>query len=298
VVSLPPVGARVSLRYRLPAGSTPPHTDVVGHIVETGERVVVRTRRGEDVAVATVDVLAVRVVPEMPVRTSQIRNLEHAAALAWPGAAREVVDGWLLRAGHGSTRRANSAVPIEVSAEPPLAAIMDWYGRRGLPPLLAAPDRLLRLPTGVPTDGENVVLTADLSPDPPRADGVTVAARPDEAWRALYERDVPVDVLTAVVDGDVAFATLADVAVARGAVTTAPDGVRWLGLSAVHVAPGARRGGVGRMICDALLAWGADCGAARVYVQVLPDNVAALALYEAMGLRPHHRSRYVDARNL
>jgi ribosomal protein S18 acetylase RimI-like enzyme len=109
---------------------------------------------------------------------------------------------------------------------------------------------------------------------------------------------VPVDVLTGVVDGEVAFASLSEVGVARAAGSTAPDGARWLGLSAVHVAPGARRGGAGRTICDALLAWGADRGATGVYVQVLPDNAAATELYRAMGLRPHHQSRYVDARNL
>jgi GNAT superfamily N-acetyltransferase len=189
-------------------------------------------------------------------------------------------------------------VPIEVSAGPPLAAIIDWYRSRGLPPLVAAPDRLLRVPDGAPTDGENVILAADLPADPPRPEGVTIAARPDDAWHAIYEREVPSDVLTAVIDGEAAFAALGEVAVARGAVTTAPDRTRWLGLSAVHVAPGARRGGAGRAICDALLAWGVDRGATRVYAQVLSDNAAALALYRAMGLRPHHRSRYVDARNL
>lgn len=303
----PPVGARVSLRYRLPAGSVPPLTDVVGHVIETGSQILIRTRRNEDVAVAAPDVVAVRIIPEIPVRTSQIRNLEHAAALAWPGVEHEVHAGWLLRSGHGSTRRANSAVPIEFSATPPLAAIIDWYGTRGLPPLLAAPDRLVRVPEGVPVDGENIVLvgdvltgdalTGDAEPSDPSPD-VAITSRPDAAWRDVDQRGVPDDVLTAVIDGEVAFATIPDTAVARGAVTTAPDGTRWLGLSTVHVTPGARRNGAGRAICDALLAWGADHSATGVYVQVLPDNTAALALYEAMGLRPHHRSRYVDARNL
>ncbi|MET4431105.1 GNAT family N-acetyltransferase [Mycolicibacterium sp. 624] len=293
----PPVGARVSLRYRLPAGSVPPLTDVVGHVIETGSQILIRTRRNEDVVVAAPDVVAVRIIPEIPVRTSQIRNLEHAAALAWPGAEHQVHAGWLLRSGHGSTRRANSAVPIEFSATPPLSAIIDWYGTRGLPPLLAAPDRLVRVPEGVPVDGENIVLVGEVLTSDPSPD-VAITSLPDAAWRDVDQRGVPDDVLTAVIDGEVAFARQADVAVARGAVTTAPDGTRWLGLSAVHVTPGARRNGAGRAICEALLAWGADRSATGVYVQVLPDNAAALALYEAMGLRPHHRSRYVDARNL
>ena len=33
---LPPVGTRVSLRYRLPAGSVPPLSDVVGHLLDVG----------------------------------------------------------------------------------------------------------------------------------------------------------------------------------------------------------------------------------------------------------------------
>ncbi|MDZ4233050.1 MAG: GNAT family N-acetyltransferase, partial [Dietzia sp.] len=81
MTDLPAPGTRVSLRYRLPAGSTPPHTDVVGHLVELAPLVRVRTRHGDVVDVAPGDVLAVRVVPEMPVRTGDIRNLEHAAAL-------------------------------------------------------------------------------------------------------------------------------------------------------------------------------------------------------------------------
>ena len=40
---LPPVGTRVSLRYRLPAGSVPPLTDVVGHLLDVAPKIRVRT---------------------------------------------------------------------------------------------------------------------------------------------------------------------------------------------------------------------------------------------------------------
>ena len=77
-------------------------------------------------------------------RASEIRALEHAAALAWPGTEQHWQDGWLLRAGGGHTSRANSAVPLDFSATvAALPAIIGWYAERGLPAWLALPERLL-----------------------------------------------------------------------------------------------------------------------------------------------------------
>ena len=273
-------------------------TDVVGHLLSRGTHLRVRTKRGDVVEVAASDVVAIRALGAAPVRTSEIRALEHAAALGWPGVEQEWLDGWLLRAGHGSTHRANSAVPLNVSASMrTLPEIVDWYAERGLPALLAAPDRLLRLPAGATAERENLVLAADLPLDGLRGSAV-VTSSPDDEWLRLYERDVSVDVLTAVVDGDVAFATLPGAAVGRAAVTTAPDGVRWAGLSAVHVVDGQRRRGHARDLCAALLGWAGSRGATRAYVQLLVGNAAATPLYESMGFAVHHRSRYVDARTL
>ena len=41
---LPAPGTRISLRYRLPAGSVPPLTDVIGHLLDTDPLVRVRTK--------------------------------------------------------------------------------------------------------------------------------------------------------------------------------------------------------------------------------------------------------------
>ncbi|MCV7170236.1 GNAT family N-acetyltransferase, partial [Mycobacterium manitobense] len=87
-------------------------------------------------------------------------------------------------------------------------------------------------------------------------------------------------------------------AVGRAAVTSAPDGTRWLGMSAVRVADDRRRRGHARTLCGALLDWGAARGATRAYVQVVVDNAGAAALYESMGFVTQHRQRYVDARAL
>jgi ribosomal protein S18 acetylase RimI-like enzyme len=296
-MQLPPVGTRVMVRYRRPAGSVPPLTDVIGHLLAVEPTLRVRTKRGDVVEVDPADVVAVKALAAAPLRTSEIRATEHAAALAWPGVEHVWLNGWLLRAAGGFTHRGNSAVPLGVEAGlGALPSIIEWYRLRGLTPWLSVPDRLLRLPHPE-AHLETVVMVRDLPEDEPDS-AVTLAPVPDEHWLRVYERDVPVDVLTAVVDGEVAFATIAGAAVGRGAVTNAPDGSRWVGMSAVRVTEEQRRRGHGRTLCAALLAWGFRHGATRAYVQVVVDNTAGIALYESMGFSMQHRSRYVDARTL
>lgn len=294
VIDLPAVGTRVSLRYRRKPGSVPPLTDVIGVLLETGARLRVQTKTGDVVEIAREDVVAVRALTAAPVRTSQIRAVEHAGALAWPGTEQQWLDGWLLRSAGGHTHRANSAVPLGVQANAAaIPAIVDWYSRRGQVPWLAVPDRLLRLPAGVSARLETVVMVRDLpagAPDP----GVTLTPRPDARWLRVYERDVPADVLAAVLDGVVVFASRGEAAVGRAAVTAAPDGTRWAGLSAVRVADGHRRRGHAQMLCAALLAWATRHGARHCYVQVLADNAAGIALYEQLGFAVQHRARYID----
>lgn len=296
---MPSVGSRVSLRYRIPSGSNDVAlTDVVGHLEALDPLVLVRTKAGDIVEVDPADVVSVRELSHAPVRNSEIRALEHAAALAWPGTEQHWCDGWLLRAGpgigQGHTSRANSAVPLLFSSSTEaLPAIIDWYAQRDLEPWLALPERLL--PIKAAGIKATRVLIRDLAPA--AAPQVALSAAPDATWLHTYQRDVPADVLTAVLDGSVTFAT-ADAAVGRGAVTTAPDGVRWLGVSCLRVAESARRTGQARTVCSALQTWGAEQGATRAYVQVLEENLPALRLYESLGFRLHHRHRYVRADSL
>lgn len=303
---LPEVGTRISLRYLAPPGSEKPMADVVGHLLETGPRVRVRSTDGELHELRLSDVLYVRRLTDRPVKNSAIRAVEHAAALAWPGTEHHWLDGWLLRAGGGATMRANSAVPLDMFAHPStIPAIVDWYGQRRLVPRLAVPERLLRLPEHLAVDCETRTLVTDLGPgDGPGSShppdrGVTLACRPDADWLACYGRAVPVEVLTAVADpGQLVFASIPQVAVGRGAVTESADGTRWLGLSALWVAADRRGLGHGRAVCAALTAWGRDRGATRGYVQVRSDAAGAFGFFASLGFTGQHRSRYLDARVL
>jgi hypothetical protein len=298
MVSWPDLGTRVTVRYRRPAGSDPPLTDAVGHLLAVDPVVRVRTKTGEVAECAPTDVVALRVLTDTPIRTSQIRALEHAAAMAWPGAEHTWLDGWLLRAGHGADFAANSALPLDISAHSgAIPEIVAWYDRRGLTPRLAIPDRLLALPSGVPDEHTERVLVRDVSaasieePDP----SIALSARPGDAWLRLH-REIPVAVLTAVIDGELIFGTHSDQALARAALTVAPDGTRWVGLSQLHAVDDQSTAGAVAALCEALLAWGTRRGATRAYLRSGDHHGPATILADSLGFRLHHHCRYVRAR--
>lgn len=308
---VPAPGERVMVRHRLPPGASHPMTDVLGTL--TGrDPVTVQTRDGREVRIAESDVVSLRAIPPAPVRTRDVRALEHAAALAWPGTEHTWLDGWFLRAGHGFTGRANSCVPLGEAPDDGVARVRAWYAARGLPARLVVADRMdfgLRhhdLPGF--DSGERVqVLTAGTTAVAAAADARQVEVHPDldEAWLRRYRyRGAPAPsqapaLLRAVVDGTVGFASIRRagevLAVGRGAVTTDPHGARWLGLTALEVAPTARRQGLGAAVCAGLAAWGDGHGAQRVYLQVAADNVGALRMYDALGFTLHHGYHYATA---
>ena len=318
---LPEAGVRVSLRYLRPPGSAPPMGDVVGHLVASGPLVRVRSADGVVHEFRHSDVLYVRRLTDRPVKNSAIRAVEHAAALAWPGSEHQWLDGWLLRAGPGADLTANSAVPLDMFAHAnTIPAIIDWYEQRYLPAYLAVPERLLRLSEDIPTRLETRTLVCDIAAAQPAPDDVLAAAEPGADWLAVYRghnEAAPVEVLTAVVDGEVVFVSIPGVAVGRGTVTAGPDGSRWLGVTAVRVSADQRRQGHGRRICDALRAWGADRGATRGYAHVptggsasldegetklgpplRPSDPGVFGFFEAAGFAGQHRTRYIDSRML
>ncbi|OBK93498.1 GCN5 family acetyltransferase [Mycobacterium asiaticum] len=249
MISWPPLGTRVTLRYRRPPGSVPPLSDAVGRLLSVEPRARVQTKSGAIVEVAPGDVVALRVLTDAPVRTADIRALEYVAAAAWPGTAQTWLDGWLLRA-HGPVLAANCAAPLHISARiDAVPAIAAWYESRGLTARLVIPDRLLSTPPDPACETVEQVLVRDLVGEPGEP---VLSARPDEG---------PV----------------------RAAISDAPDGTRWVGLSA---APADHTGR-----CEELLAWGASHGATRAHLAVAePDSTCAA---QSLGFRLHHRRRYV-----
>ena len=264
MVSWPDLGTRVTVRYRRPAGSVPPLTDAVGHLLAVDPVVRVQTKTGAVVECPPTDVVALRVLTDAPVRTSAIRALEHAAAAAWAGVEHAWLDGWLLRAGHGTGFAANSAVPLDISARlSSVPAIVAWYNRRGLTPRLAVPDRLLTLPPALVSEYAERVSVRDVNES--------------HAGASL---------------GDDGHAGVNLGEFVRAAVTDAPDGTRWVGLSEVRAADDY---GAASRECEELLAWGARRGATRGYLEVAELDTVTAGLADSLGFRLHHGRRYFEA---
>ncbi|MCV7409764.1 GCN5 family acetyltransferase [Mycobacterium florentinum] len=244
MVSWPDLGTRVTVRYRRRPGSVPPLTDAVGHLLAVDPMVRVQTKTGAVAEFAAADVVALRVLTDAPVRTSQIRALEHAAATARPGTEQAWLNGWLLRAADDGGVATNSAVPLDISARlGSVPAIVAWYDQRALTPVLAIPERLLTPPRTAVADHTERVLVRDMA-----------------------------DYTAAEIDP----------AVTDAAVTNAPDGTRWVGLSAPR---------------EELLAGGARRGATRAYLVVAEHDTGTASLAESLGFRLHHRRRYFEVRS-
>lgn len=62
-------------------------------------------------------------------------------------------------------------------------------------------------------------------------------------------------------------------------------------LESVAVAAEERRRGVGRALCETVMAWCGGLGAARMELEVRAQGLAAIALYEALGFRVVGRRR-------
>lgn len=316
----PSPGDRVVVRFRKGPGSpadwraddSATMSDVTGVLVSgpPAAEFVVR-RDGEELRVPSELVVAVKVLSDKPVRNSEIRSLEVASARGWPGVESEMIHGWLARAGGGFTRRANSAVPLEMGSRldsETLAHLRKWYAARNLPVKVAVVGRLIPgshvSPDDYTTWAEVLTAPVGLLANDVIAD-VVIDDRPSDDWVAAYagergDSELPTvrAVISAVDDGHLGFATVLDeaggvIAIGRGAVTTGLGDAVWLGLSALWTSPEHRGRGLGRAIVAALQTWGAGRGATATYLQVEAENTHAREWYRRLGFGLHHSYGYV-----
>ena len=287
------VGQRVVIR-RLLRGETGPSggpamTDLLGICTAWGDgRCVVQPASGPPVTIALSDVVSGKPVPpraSVRQRVSPREAQERAFAL-FPDLETEPLGDWVLRrsAGH-SARRANSVLAFGPSGvESDADRVVAFYDR----PVAAvlpgsAEDALFRELGWVleSHDADTVFMVG----------GVAAALRGSRQARSPVAARSPAPAVELVETVGLAVARVDDIA--TGVAAYADD---WVGFRGLEVHPDHRRRGLALGVMDTLLDWGAEQGATTAYLQVLGDNAPALALYERLGFREHHRYRYLTPR--
>jgi GNAT superfamily N-acetyltransferase len=224
--------------------------------------------------------------------------IERLAADAWPALETAEVDGWLLRASAGVTRRANSALPMSEAL--PIDQVVAFYRSRGMAPVVQVSDE--RTDSALAARGwqRDIDVEVMVGQIPGGQSSAVVAAEPDAAWvdcwwevdgrggpteldvacRMLQRIAAPAAYVSVVLDGRT-------VAVGRG---VAQEG--HLGVFSMGVRTEARRQGLARQVLTALGEWGRRHGAHTAYLQVFDGNVAARSLYAGEGFDTSHRYHY------
>jgi ribosomal protein S18 acetylase RimI-like enzyme len=236
-------------------------------------------------------------------------RVEEACLNAWPSPRQLLVEGYLLRAAGGPSKRQNSINPLRGSGppEPAISAARAVYGRLGqraifripeiapqMEPLLAGSDYALV--------DETCTLYRDLDglpadPDPT----VPVASAPGADWLALRDAVNKADAAAAQVFRDTVAALVQPRAFAAAA---AEDGIAAIAFGVLDrellviesvATPEALRGrGHAKRAVTSLLRWAHREGARSACLQVIATNTPARALYGGLGFetelyRYHYR---------
>jgi N-acetylglutamate synthase len=295
------IGRRIVIRHAVDRDESGRllFADVVGDLLElTTDTATVEVSAGP-VPVPLSHIALAKVVEPS---AAEILALSAVSSRGWRAEETAEVGGWLLRANHGVTSRANSALPLRrpaISLSDTLDAAREWYAARGLPLRVQTPLHARRLldaelaERGWPAGHETLVLAVRI-PVAPDAPDVHIVAKPDDAWVARFRNGTAPPGMHALLTRHerVGFAEIrrdgTPVAIGRGAVDD-----DWLGITAVEVAPEQRRQGLATAIIHALWRWGTGVhGAKHSYLEVEMRNDPAITLYRALGYWEHHVYSY------
>ena len=235
-------------------------------------------------------------------------RVEEACLNAWPSPRQILLDGYLLRAAGGRSKRQNSVNPMRRSGppEPAIAAAGALYRSLGQRPIFRIPaiapqmEPFLRSADYVVVD-ETCTLYRPLDDVPAEPDpSVAVATAPGADWLALRDAVNHADAAAAGVFRDTVAALMLPRAfsstTAEGGIGAIAFGVLDRGMLVIEsvATPGPLRGrGHARRAVGALLRWSRAQGAEAACLQVVAENTPAHALYRGLGfVRELYRYHY------
>ena len=295
------IGKRVTIRLHEPNGG---YRDIVG--VLHSERHLINSKY-ETIFFSPDEIAIWREIQPLPdlagkgaPLSQRIIELEKLSDITWPAEENIEYGNWRLRISDGFSMRANSALPI---GEPPtdLAVavnhVISTYRKNKLRPTFSIPLPIFEeLDKYLEQVGWNIKIEANFLirdigavelPSLPDY-SVEILDNPSKLWLELNS-DQPLEKLMRRYPARYGAIKSNGEFIAVGRIATADS---WSIVTRLFVKPSFRGKGVAKILMNNLLAAASQDGATKIALQVDNENGAALALYQSMGFRTHHKFVY------
>jgi GNAT superfamily N-acetyltransferase len=273
-------------------------------------------RKGEEISFDPEQIFVWREIVERPSLagkgaplTLRVLELDQICNLTWPATEELEHSGWLMRAAHGVTNRANSVLPLEANLEvgallnfdEKLAIAQEFYKARNLPtifqvalPTWQALSEKLQSIGAVETLCGNTMV-ADLTSSKQIVSTefeIVQSNQPSDEWLAVQPTPGIKKImsrcastyLTVVKNGR---------AIATCRFALAKD---WTSITRVYVHPEFRGQGLAKAIVAAALEASFEQGATKAVLQVEASNAIAIGVYESLGFNFHHEYSFLELR--
>jgi GNAT superfamily N-acetyltransferase len=297
------IGKRVTIRLREPSGG---FRDIVG-ILQSERKLI--NAKSETITFSPDEIAIWREIKPLPdlagkgaPYSQRIIELEKLSDLTWP-AERVIEYGkWRIRISDGLTMRANSTLPTGSAphGEPPsdlaeaVKYVTDLYCENGLTPTFTIPlplyeelDKYLEDNGWKIKVGANYLIrdigSVDLTCYPEFT--VEISDNPSKSWLDIRS-DQALEKLMLRHPARYGAIKSGEEIIAVGRIATFGS---WAIVARLFVDPAHRGKGLAKILMNHLMASASGDGATKIALQVDDENGAALALYQSMGFRTHHK---------
>ena len=300
------IGKRVTIRLREADGGL---RDIVGILQSEHELI---NSKSQAISFSKDDIAIWREIKPLPDRAGtgsplslRIIELEKLSDTTWPAAEIIEFGKWRLRISDGFTMRANSVLPTGAGpiGEPPLALadavehVIKSYRDKGLTPTFTLPLPIYQeLDEYLESQGWQIKVGAQflikdidlIETEMFSQNDFEILDYPSEQWLGL-QSDHRLENLMQRYPARYGLIKSGESVKAVGRIATLGT---WAMATRLFVDPSHRGKGLAQQLMLRLMAAAKEDGATKIALQVDLENAAALALYDSMGFRLHHKYVY------